>query len=69
MSKLDRRFDYRYDDVGYVTGITPTETDFSDGGKGKKTKKTAKLSYACWASSKPTEAKPEGKATDEKPSE
>lgn len=61
--KLDRRFDYRYDDVGNVTGITLTETDFSGGGKGKKTKKTAKISYACWAA-KPTE----GKAADEKPS-
>lgn len=47
--KVDRRFDYRYDEVGNVTGITLTDTDFSGGGKGKKTKKTAKLSYGCWA--------------------
>jgi hypothetical protein len=69
--KLDRRFDYRYDDVGNVTGITLTETDFSGGGKGKKTKKTAKLSYACWADSKPKQAaKPsEEKPADAKPSE
>ena len=52
--KVDRRFDYQYDDVGNVTGITLTETDFSGGGKGKKSKKTAKLSYSCWASAKPT---------------
>lgn len=51
--KVDRRFDYQYDDVGNVTGITLTETDFSGGGKGKKSKKTAKLSYACWAPAKP----------------
>lgn len=50
--KVDRRFDYRYDEVGNVTGITLTETDFSGGGKGKKAKKTAKLSYTCWAASK-----------------
>lgn len=50
--KLDRRFDYRYDDVGNVTGITLAETDYSGGGKGKKTKKTAKLGYACWAEKK-----------------
>ena len=47
--KIDRRFDYRYDDVGNVTGMTLTETDFSGGGKGKKRKKTAKLAYGCWA--------------------
>jgi len=70
--KIDRRFDYRYDDVGNVTGITLTETDFSGGGKGKKTKKTAKLSYACWAASKPPEAAakpPEGKPPEGKPTE
>jgi hypothetical protein len=50
--KLDRRFDYRYDEVGNVIGITLTDTDFSGGGKGKKTKKTAKLSYTCWAEKK-----------------
>lgn len=47
--KLDRRFEYRYDEVGNVTGMTLTETDFSGGGKGKKTKKTAKLAYGCWS--------------------
>jgi hypothetical protein len=51
--KIDRRFDYRYDDVGNVTGMTLTETDFSGGGKGKKKKKTAKLAYGCWASAAP----------------
>lgn len=46
--KVDRRYDYRYDDVGNVTGITLTETTVVDG-KRKKSKKTAKLGYACWA--------------------
>lgn len=46
--KIDRRYDYRYDDVGNVTGITLTETTVVDG-KSKKTKKTAKLGYGCWA--------------------
>lgn len=46
--KIDRRYDYRYDDVGNVTGITLQETDFSEG-KGTKTKKTARLGYSCWA--------------------
>jgi hypothetical protein len=64
--KVDRRFDYRYDDVGNVSGITLTETDFSAGGKGKKTKKTAKLSYSCWAP-KPADPKPgDTKAGDTK---
>ena len=46
--KVDRRFDYRYDEVGNVTGITLNETNFADGKK-VKTKKTAKLGYKCWA--------------------
>lgn len=46
--KRDRRYDYRYDEVGNVTGITLNETDYSEG-KGKKSKKTAKLGYSCWA--------------------
>jgi hypothetical protein len=46
--KVDRRFDYRYDDVGNVTGMTLTETTLVDG-KRKKSKKTAKLGYGCWA--------------------
>lgn len=62
--KIDRRFEYKYDDVGNVTGITLTETDFSGGGKGKKSKKTAKLSYACWAT-KP-KAAPEAPAKPSK---
>lgn len=45
---IDRRFDYRYDEVGNVTGITLQETDDSSG-KASKTKKTAKLGYSCWA--------------------
>ena len=64
--KIERRFDYRYDDVGNVSGITLTETDFSGGGKGKKTKKTAKLSYSCWASQAP---KPTEKPADTKPAD
>lgn len=54
--KIDRRFDYRYDEVGNVTGITLTDTDFTGGGKGKKTKKTAKLAYGCWATAAPKPA-------------
>lgn len=46
--KVDRRFDYRYDDVGNITGMTLTETTLVDG-KRKKSKKTAKLGYSCWA--------------------
>ncbi|MCA9708504.1 MAG: hypothetical protein KDK70_21825 [Myxococcales bacterium] len=46
--KVDRRFDYRYDDVGNVVGMTLTETVQSDG-KRKKSKKTATLGYRCWA--------------------
>lgn len=46
--KIDRRYDYRYDEVGNVTGITLQETDFSEG-KGVKTKKSARLLYSCWA--------------------
>ncbi|MCX4247253.1 hypothetical protein [Paraliomyxa miuraensis] len=45
--KVDRRYDYRYDEVGNVTGITLTETTVVDG-KSKKNKKTAKLGYSCW---------------------
>jgi len=46
--KVDRRYDYRYDEVGNVTGMTLTESDYSEG-KRKKTKKKAKLGYGCWA--------------------
>lgn len=46
--KIDRRYDYRYDEVGNVTGISLQETDFSEG-KGIKSKKTARLLYSCWA--------------------
>jgi RHS Repeat len=65
--KIDRRFDYRYDEVGNVTGMTLTETDFSDGGKGKKTKKTAKLAYGCWASATPRPAEPPSEPPPETP--
>lgn len=64
--KIDRRFDYRYDEVGNVTGITLTATDFTEGGKGKKTKKTAKLAYGCWATAT---AKAAAKPTPSAPSE
>jgi len=66
--KLDRRFDYRYDEVGNVTAITLTETDFSATPKGKKTKKTAKLAYGCWTP-KPTPAPTDTKAAAPKPAE
>lgn len=46
--KVDRRFDYRYDEVGNVTGMTLTESDYSEG-KRKQSKKSAKLGYSCWA--------------------
>lgn len=46
--KLDRRYSYRYDEVGNVTGITLSETDYSEG-KANKSKKTAKLGYSCWS--------------------
>ncbi|MEM9463029.1 MAG: hypothetical protein AAGF11_53300 [Myxococcota bacterium] len=46
--KVDRRFDYRYDEVGNVIGMTLTETDYSEG-KRNKSKKKAKLGYSCWA--------------------
>ncbi len=46
---IDRRFDYRYDEVGNVTGIKLTQTERDDDGKKKTTKKSAKLGYSCWA--------------------
>ncbi|MCH9685440.1 MAG: hypothetical protein K0V04_28665 [Deltaproteobacteria bacterium] len=46
---VDRQFDYRYDDVGNVTGIKLAQTERDDAGKKKKTKKSAKLGYSCWA--------------------
>jgi len=46
--KVDRRFDYRYDEVGNVTGMTLSETTVVDG-KRSTSKKTAKLGYGCWA--------------------
>jgi len=46
--KVDRKFDYKYDERGNVTKISAVLTAVDDAGKTVTKKPTAKLDYACW---------------------